>query len=99
MANICDSEYLGIRNTLSILSPLLQLPRHNPHATFITTFLNAVKEVAKKEDSGGETGDKERITKYLPLQLSLPPSIHDPDLVRMWDARDSVADVDKHFER
>ncbi|KFY92810.1 hypothetical protein V500_04013 [Pseudogymnoascus sp. VKM F-4518 (FW-2643)] len=99
VANICDSEYLGIRNTLSLLSPLLQLPRHNPHATFITTFLNAVKEVAKKEDSDGETGDDKRITKYLPLQLSLPPSIHDPDLVRMWDARDSVADVDKHFER
>jgi hypothetical protein len=99
VANICDSGYLGIRNTLRLLSPLLQLPQQNPHATFITTFINAVREVTKTDNPEDEAGDVKRITKYLPLQLSFPPSVNDPDMLRMWDARDSVADVDKQFER
>ncbi|KFX99826.1 hypothetical protein V490_01644 [Pseudogymnoascus sp. VKM F-3557] len=99
VANICDSGYLGIRNTLRLLSPLLQLPQQNPHATFITTFINAVREVTKTDNPEDEGGDVKRITKYLPLQLSFPPSVNDPDMLRLWDARDSVADVDKQFER
>ncbi|KFY46659.1 hypothetical protein V495_02325 [Pseudogymnoascus sp. VKM F-4514 (FW-929)] len=99
VANICDSGYLGIRNTLRLLSPLLQLPQQNPHATFITTFINAVREVTKTDNPEDEAGDVKRITKYLPLQLSFPPSVNDPDMLRLWDARDSVADVDKQFER
>lgn len=84
---------------LGLLSPLLQLPRQNPHATFITTFINAVKEVAKTENSDNVGGDSERITKFLPLELSSLLSPNSPDMMRMWDARDSVADVDKHFKR
>ncbi|OBT41478.1 hypothetical protein VE00_07576 [Pseudogymnoascus sp. WSF 3629] len=99
VANISDAYYLGICATLGLLSPLLQLPRQNPHATLITTFINAVKEVAKTENSDDQCGDSERITKFLPLQLSSLLSPSSPDMMRMWDARDSVADVDKHFER
>ncbi|OBT97521.1 hypothetical protein VE01_04562 [Pseudogymnoascus verrucosus] len=32
VANISDAYYLGIRKTLGLLSPLLQLPQQNPHA-------------------------------------------------------------------
>ncbi|OBT89075.1 hypothetical protein VE02_01946 [Pseudogymnoascus sp. 03VT05] len=99
VANISDAYYLGIRNTLGLLSPLLQLPQQNPHATLITTFINAVKEVAKIENSDDHCGDSEHITKCLPLQLSSLLSPSSPDMTRMWDARDSVADVDKHFDR
>lgn len=99
MANISDVGYLGIRNTLGLLSPLLQSPRQNPHATFITTFINAVKEVAKADSSDKQCDDSKRITKFLPLQLSSMLSPTSPDMTRVWDARDSVADMDKHFER
>ncbi|OBT66458.1 hypothetical protein VE03_03695 [Pseudogymnoascus sp. 23342-1-I1] len=99
VANICDFGYLGIRNTLDPLLPLLQLPRENPHATFITTFINAVKEVVKMGNSNDGLGDLGRITNYLPFQL-LPPLLRSsPDILRVWDAHDLVADVDKYFER
>jgi len=42
VANICDAGYIGIRNTLSLLTPLLQLPCRNPHAILVTLFINAV---------------------------------------------------------
>ncbi|KFY06924.1 hypothetical protein V492_07605 [Pseudogymnoascus sp. VKM F-4246] len=98
-ANISDSYYLGIRDTLAKLSPLMQSPRQNPHATFITTFINAVKEVAKTENTDSQGVGDDRIIKFLPLDISSLLNPSSPDTVRMWDARDSVADVDKHFER
>ncbi|KAI0515446.1 hypothetical protein F5B22DRAFT_636473 [Xylaria bambusicola] len=44
VSNICDAGYLGIDKTLKTFGPLLCKPQVNPHATLITTFLNAVLE-------------------------------------------------------
>jgi hypothetical protein len=48
---------------LSLLSPLLQSQRQNMHATFITLFINAVKEAVKMGDPMDETPDIEFLTK------------------------------------
>jgi hypothetical protein len=89
--------YIGIRNTLSLLSPLLQSPQQNPHATLITLFINAVKEAVKRGNPKDETPDMRFLTKYLPPPQSL--SLNDADIVRIWDARDLALDVDKVFRR
>jgi hypothetical protein len=99
VANICDGGYLGIRDTLSILSPFLQPARQNPHATFITLFLNAVKEAAKWDGSDEEMG---ALPRYLPMpSMVFPPSNlqHNADMLRIWDARDLTRNVDKYFEK
>ncbi|KAK5627367.1 hypothetical protein RRF57_003082 [Xylaria bambusicola] len=44
ISNICDAGYLGIKKTLKTFTPLLCKPSVNPHATLVTTFLNAVPE-------------------------------------------------------
>ncbi|KAI1736358.1 hypothetical protein F4680DRAFT_461244 [Xylaria scruposa] len=44
VSNICDTGYLGINATLQTFGPLLRGPSANPHATLITTFMNAVPE-------------------------------------------------------
>ncbi|TVY46805.1 hypothetical protein LOCC1_G003170, partial [Lachnellula occidentalis] len=97
VANICDGAYIGIRNTLSLLSPLLQSPQQNPHATFITLFINAVKEAVKWEHSTNESPNMQFLGKYLPFPRSLDPN--DADTYRIWDARDLALDVDKYFSR
>jgi hypothetical protein len=97
VANICDGGYVGIKNTLSLLSPLLQSPRQNPHATFITLFINAVKEAVKRGGSKDEVPNMQFLTKYLPLPRTLSP--HDADMMRIWDARDLALDLDKFFNR
>ena len=96
MSNICDGGYIGIRNTLSLLSPLLQTPGQNPHATFITLFINAVKEAVKWGDPTDETPNMQFLTKYLPVPQTL--SMNDADMLRIWDARDLALDVEKFCE-
>ncbi|KAN0076101.1 protein of unknown function (DUF4470) domain containing protein [Elaphomyces granulatus] len=81
VANICDAGYLGIRSTLSLLAPLLQSPRQNPHATFITLFINAVKEEIKIKYPMEETPDVGFLAKYLPSPRLFPlPSMNDADI-------------------
>ncbi|KAH8593889.1 hypothetical protein B0O99DRAFT_546517 [Bisporella sp. PMI_857] len=100
VANICDAGYDGIRNTLSLLSPLLQSPLQNPHATLITLFINAVKEVVKMGHQIDEISDMEFLTKYLPSPRMFPlPGMNDADMLRIWDARDIALDGDKYFDR
>lgn len=45
VANISDDSYLGIERTISTLTPLLQTPKENPHATLVTLFMNAIHQV------------------------------------------------------
>jgi hypothetical protein len=101
VANICGGGYLGIRNTLSLLSPLMQLPSQNTHATFLTLFINAVKEAVKMGPPIDETPDMELTTEYLPApQLSSLLSMNNSaDMLRIWDARDLSLNVDMFFER
>uniref|UniRef100_A0A8H7TNG3 MYND-type domain-containing protein n=1 Tax=Bionectria ochroleuca TaxID=29856 RepID=A0A8H7TNG3_BIOOC len=44
MANVCDVSYLGCARSLVGLSPLLQRPSKNPHATMLMLFMNATRE-------------------------------------------------------
>lgn len=97
MANICDGGYIGIRDTLSLLSPFLQSPRQNVYATFITLIINAVKEAVKRGTPRDETPNMQFLTNYLPIPQT--PSMNDADMVRIWDARDLTLDVDQFFSR
>jgi len=106
VSNICDNGYVGIRKTLSLLSPFLQTPEQNPHATFITLFINAVKETAKMGGEEAQTPDMKFLGNYLPLPnfsprlMALPGGIlNDADMLRIWDARDLALDMNKFFEQ
>jgi hypothetical protein len=97
VANICDGGYIRIRNTLSLLSPFLQSLRQNAHATFITLFINAVKEAVKRGDLRDEFSNIQFLTNYLPFPQTL--STNDADMIRIWDTRDLALYVDKFFGR
>ncbi|KAK1753835.1 hypothetical protein QBC47DRAFT_303201 [Echria macrotheca] len=99
-SNISDTCYLGIRETLARLCSLLQLPQKNPHATLITLFLNAVMEVVKMDNEQDEIPNMKLLMEYLPTPnvFSLL-SRHSADMLRIWDARNLVLDVDTYFER
>lgn len=91
---------MGIRKTLSLLSPLLQSPTRNPYASYIAIFINAVKEAVKMGDPEEETPNIGTLTKYLPTIdiLSLMDN-NNADTLRIWDARDLALDVNKFFKR
>jgi len=77
---------------------LLQAPDSNPHATLICVFLNAVMEAAK--GTGRDDIDNfEVLFQYLPITdpLSLVAP-HSPEMLRIWDARPLVRDVEKYFQ-
>jgi hypothetical protein len=67
------------------------------HATFITLFINAVKEAVKRGNPRDETPNMHFLTSYLPFPQT--PSMNDADMVRIWDARDLALDVDEFFSR
>ena len=81
------------------LTPLLQSPECNPHATIITLFLNAVMEVVHRHDEREATPNMELLMEYLPtpnvMNLMQPDNA---DMLRIWDARVLVMDVDKYFK-
>lgn len=45
-SNICDLGYVGPAQTVQLLGPLLQKPSENPHATLVTSFMNAIDQMA-----------------------------------------------------
>lgn len=70
IANISDSGYLGIHETIAKLGPLLRQPECNPRATLITPFLNAIPEIIHRR------GEKDTIPTLKTLMDYLPkPSI------------------------
>ena len=100
MANISDTGYIGTRGALTVLTPLLRPPQQNPHATLITLYLNAVMEVIKMGDPKKEVPDVGLLAQYLPsFPLFPPPSNNHPDMLRFWDARTLILDVNKYFRR
>ncbi|KAM3550499.1 hypothetical protein ARSEF4850_008310 [Beauveria asiatica] len=98
VSNVCDGAYIGIEKTISTFLPLLEPTGINRHATLITLFLNAVKEMAKQE---GDTIPKlEHLFSFLPTpQVRRVRWDIDADFTRFWDARDMTSDVEKHFSR
>lgn len=100
MSNITDAGYLGTRETLRLLSPLLQPPHENSHATIISTYLNAIMEMVNQGDENDRMPDIDLLMKYLPdidlLSLLEPESA---DSLKFWDARTIVLDRQKFFDR
>ncbi|KAJ5335809.1 uncharacterized protein N7506_005745 [Penicillium brevicompactum] len=100
VSNITDAGYLGTRETLRLLSPLLQPPQKNPHATIISAYLNAIMEMVKQGDDRDQTPNMELLMKFLPdidmFSLLRPESAQS---LKLWDARTIVIDRHKFFER
>ncbi|KAJ5742608.1 uncharacterized protein N7511_011340 [Penicillium nucicola] len=100
VSNITDAGYLGTRETLRLLSPLLQSPQENPHATIISAYLNAVMEMVKQGDDRDQTPNLNLLMEFLPgidiFSLLRPESAQS---LKLWDARTIVIDRHKFFER
>ncbi|KAF3070952.1 hypothetical protein GL218_00779 [Daldinia childiae] len=96
-SNISDKCWLGTRETLRHLSPLLKTPAENPHATLITVYLNAVMETVRGSDQEGKGLDIARIRKYLTniQEISLMRNLQGAEMYRIWDARSFTLDADK----
>ncbi|KAI0131304.1 hypothetical protein F4814DRAFT_164862 [Daldinia grandis] len=98
-SNISDVCWLGTRDTLRCLSPLLRPPAENPHATLITVYLNAVMENVKGCGSEDKELDIARTLEYLTnIQVaSLVRNLQGAEMYRIWDAQSFMLDADKHF--
>jgi hypothetical protein len=100
MSNIADAGYLGTCKAVGLLAPFLQTIRQNPHATLITLYLNAVMEIVKMGDEADIAAEMGILAQYLPTpRLFLDPSMNDPDMLRIWDARTLVLDASKYFNQ
>ncbi|KAI0850207.1 hypothetical protein F5Y00DRAFT_43671 [Daldinia vernicosa] len=100
-SNISDTCWLGTRETLRCLSPLLKTPADNPHATLITVYLNAVMETAKSSDAEGEELDVARTLEYMTniQDINIIRNPQGAEMYRVWDARGFTYDVDKLFSK
>ncbi|OBS28259.1 hypothetical protein FPOA_02200 [Fusarium poae] len=102
VSNISDGAYLGINTTVSILSPVLEPPSVNPHATLITLFMNLVDENVTREeqiaDVDAESPSSKCLSQFLPL-TTLRIGHYDPGVTKLVHARDHARDFDYVFER
>ncbi|CZS75064.1 unnamed protein product [Fusarium graminearum] len=102
ISNISDGGYLGIHQTVGIMSPLLQAPHINPHATLITLFMNAVDENMTQQDQMADatmhSPSTKRLLKFIPPNHP-PTSRYDPDIIKFTYARDFVRTYDSIFDR
>ncbi|CEI66053.1 hypothetical protein FVEN_g4536 [Fusarium venenatum] len=84
------------------MSPLLETPSTNPHATLITLFMNVVDENLTQDeqvaDAAVESPSSKCLLQFLPLTR---PRVgkYDPDVVKLVHARDHVRDFDYIFDR
>ncbi|KAM0347333.1 hypothetical protein ACHAPU_004852 [Fusarium lateritium] len=102
VSNISDQGYLGIHQTVHIMSPLLRAPSVNPHATLVTLFMNLVDEHMTQQDKTADatmqSGSTKRLLQFIPPNHALT-SRHDPDLIKFSYARDWVRNYDHIFDR
>jgi hypothetical protein len=84
------------------MSPLLQAPHINPHATLITLFMNAVDENMTQQDQMADatmhSPSTKRLLKFIPPNHP-PTSRYDPDIIKFTYARDFVRTYDSIFDR
>jgi hypothetical protein len=90
---------LGVQNTISLLSPLLQQPGKKLHASYIAIFINAVKEAVKWGGSEEKVPGTITLTKYLPIKNLLSLMDNNADALRIWDARDLALNVNKFLKQ
>ncbi|KAL9095922.1 MAG: hypothetical protein Q9165_001920 [Trypethelium subeluteriae] len=104
-SNIADEEYLGIKQTLATVGPLLKPKSENPRATILTLFLNAVD---KADASSGRTGRREAFRQHYNTLMSLNPwasqtfqmrksKQQDPGFVRIVGDATLLRDHEKFF--
>jgi hypothetical protein len=102
VSNISDGGYLGIHQTVGIMSPLLQAPSINPYATLVTLFMNVVDENMTQRDQMADatanSPSTKRLLKFLPPSRP-PTSSHDPDIIKFAYGRDYVRNYDHIFDR
>ncbi|KAF4990604.1 hypothetical protein FGRMN_8363 [Fusarium graminum] len=102
VSNISDQGYLGIHQTVGIMSPLLRAPSVNPHATLVTLFMNLVDENMTQQDQVAEATmgsvSTKRLLRFIPPDHP-PISRHDPDIIKFAYARDWVRNYDHIFDR
>ncbi|KAI0185492.1 hypothetical protein EV127DRAFT_348191 [Xylaria flabelliformis] len=111
VSNICDSGYLGIATTLKTFGPLLRSSSANPHATLITTFLNAVPEtklmyqmISPSAADLVHKSDTRRALKYMEPDLTAPTGTPADNSARLQTTSikilcgvELVGDMDKYF--
>jgi hypothetical protein len=86
-----------MRDTITSLSPLLQQPQRNKHATLIALFLNAVMEMVKR-DVAMELPDAGLMADYLRMtdfRAFTKPEV--AEMYRLWDSRSFFLSVDILF--
>ncbi|KAG8525730.1 uncharacterized protein KY384_000490 [Bacidia gigantensis] len=99
VANIADSNYVGLQPVLSTLGPLLKRPVDNPQATLITLFMNATH--LAEWDLGDtyklSTLEKtlSRVKRFLPYKPS--SNEYDPGVIRFKSAEGMFKDRDMLF--
>ena len=103
-ANVADKGYLGVEGTVSSLSPLLDPPHVNEHATLVTLFINAIPETNHFfADDASEQADMEKASSYVfangAPKLSDLKSAYSPLLIKVSCGKDLVHDMDKTFEK
>ena len=103
-SNIADAGYLGIRQTLATMGPLLKPKTENPHATIVTSFINAVNETDMNTDYVEHFAAKGRglevLASYDPdglLKFIASSSPYDPEKLRISQSFDFFRDNDKLF--
>ncbi|KAI0849407.1 hypothetical protein F5Y00DRAFT_269392 [Daldinia vernicosa] len=101
VGNITDMYYLGIGETLEKFGPLLQPTTINRHATLITLFLNAIREINMMKKAGKFPQDnkedhREKVFQYMPELTSQLTTI---GMVKTMMAMNIVQDMDGNFDR
>ncbi|KAI1388290.1 uncharacterized protein F4822DRAFT_240795 [Hypoxylon trugodes] len=99
-SNISDVCWLGTRETLRCLIPLLKPPQRNLHATLITVYLNAIIETSKRDGLDNERHGVELIKKYLNIsERNIVANPQGAEMYRIWDARSLTFNPEKFFRR
>lgn len=102
MSNIGDRGYIGPQTTIGTFGPLVKDKIHNPHATLLALFLNAVHEEFGELDSlKAIKSESDHLRRYLPLNPTMLQSGGEfkADSLRFNDARMMVRDFDALFHR
>lgn len=98
-ANIADNCYLGVGRVLEALGPLLRGSKHNPNATLITLFMNAIPAMAHQFPDRSAHGDATQKTfKYYKIS-HIPTTTHDPTMISVLTAKSLLQDSEKYFSR
>lgn len=99
VSNITDRNYLGTHQTLTLLSPLLQSPTKNPHATLISLYLNGLIEIINSGDEEGQALNIQLMLKYVTVKIeNMMNSQQGADYYKLWDSRHFGLDAEKREE-